>query len=253
MTGLAAVLRRFLAAVSFLTRLPVPDWAHPDAPTLAAAMTYFPLVGAALGLFEAGCALALHRFVSPDVLAVLLTATTVLVTGALHYDGLADTVDALGGGWSREQRLAIMKDPHIGTFGVLALTLTVLAQFVALKSFHSVESLCRALIVAPCLARTTLVWLAWRLPYARAEGGKGRFVEFLHGGHVLGAALIGGGVTLAVGGRLGVVLLAIAAALTATAARCFQHRLGGVTGDALGAVGQICEVLVYGVWATLQP
>ncbi|OYT72872.1 MAG: adenosylcobinamide-GDP ribazoletransferase [Chloracidobacterium sp. CP2_5A] len=253
MSALATALRRFLAAVSFLTRLPVPDWVRPDAPTLAAAMAYFPLVGALLGLFQAGCALALHAFMSPDALAVLLVALAAIATGALHYDGLADTVDAMGGGWSREQRLAIMKDPHIGTFGVLALLLTVLAQFVALKSFHSVESLCRALIVAPCLARLAVVWLAWQLPYARAEGGKGRFAELLRGGHVLGALLIGGGVTLGVGGWLGSLLLALAAMLAWLAGRYFQQRLGGITGDALGFVSQACEILAYGVWAALQP
>ncbi|MCS7079021.1 MAG: adenosylcobinamide-GDP ribazoletransferase [Chloracidobacterium sp.] len=253
MTALTTALRRFLAAVSFLTRLPVPHWAHPDAPTLAAATVYFPLVGAALGLFEAGCALALHRFVSPEALALSLIAVTVLLTGALHYDGLADTVDALGGGWSREQRLAVMKDPHLGTFGVLALLLAAAAQFVALKSFHDLESLCRALIVAPCLARMTIVWLAWRLPYARAEGGTGRFVEFLHGGHVLGAWLLGGSIVLVIGGRLGGLLLAMAATLVVMAGRYFEDRLGGVTGDALGAVSQICETLAYGVWVTLRP
>ncbi|MFQ3581104.1 MAG: adenosylcobinamide-GDP ribazoletransferase [Chloracidobacterium sp.] len=246
-------LRLFLAAVAFLTRLPVPAWAHPDPKTLAAAMACFPLVGAGLGLGQAGCALALWPLLSPEALAVLLIASSVLVTGALHYDGLADTVDALGGGWSREQRLAIMKDPHIGTFGVLALVLAGLAQFVALKSFQQVESLCRALIVAPCLARLTIVWLAWQLPYARAEGGKGRFVMFLHGGHVLGAALIGSAIVLGIGGRLGSLLLALAATLTLLAGWYFRRQLGGITGDALGAVSQTCEIMAYGVWVTFQP
>ncbi len=186
-------------------------------------------------------------------MAVLLIASGALVTGALHYDGFADTVDALGGGWSREQRLAIMKDPRIGTFGALALLLAVLAQFVALKSFRSVEALCQALIVAPCLARLTIVWLAWQLPYARAEGGKGRFIEFLRARHVFGAALMGGGVTLGVGGWMGSVALALAATLTLLAGRYFQQRLGGVTGDALGFVSQACEILTYGAWVALQP
>ncbi len=253
MTAIATELRRFLAAVSFLTRCPIPDWAHPDAPTLARAMVYFPLVGAAVGLVGAGCTLVLQWWVSPDILAVVLITITVIVTGALHYDGLADTVDALGSSRSRDRCLAIMKDPHIGTFGVLALTLTVLAQFAALRSFHRVESLCRALIVVPCLARMTLVWLAWRLPYARAEGGKGRFVELLHGRHVFGAIALGSCIALAVGGRLGGLLLAVAVALTWTGERYFQQRLGGITGDALGAVSQTYEVLAYGVWVTCQP
>ncbi|QUV90857.1 adenosylcobinamide-GDP ribazoletransferase [Chloracidobacterium sp. A] len=190
---------------------------------------------------------------APDALALLLIATTVLVTGALHYDGLADTVDALGGGWSPEQRLAIMKDPHIGTFGVLALVVAVLAQFVALRSFQHVESLCRAVMVAPCLARMTIVWLAWQEPYARAEGGKGRFIEALQGRHVLGALLTGGAIVLGVGGWLGSLLLALAAVLVMMAAFRFRRWLGGITGDALGAVCQTCELLVYGVWVAFRP
>ncbi len=247
------VLRLFLAAVAFLTRLPIPDWAHPDGRTLAAAMVFFPLVGALLGAGQAALILGLHPVLSPDALALLLIATTVLITGALHYDGLADTVDALGGGWSPEQRLAIMKDPHIGTFGVLALVVAVLAQFVALRSFQHVESLCRAVIVAPCLARMTIVWLAWQEPYARAEGGKGRFIEALRGRHVLGALLTGGAIVLGVGGWLGSLLLALAAVLVMMAAFRFRRWLGGITGDALGAVSQTCELLVYGIWVALRP
>ncbi len=247
------VLRLFLAAVAFLTRLPIPDWAHPDGRTLAAAMVFFPLVGALLGAGQAALILVLHPVLAPDALALLLIATTVLVTGALHYDGLADTVDALGGGWSPEQRLAIMKDPHIGTFGVLALVMAVLAQFVALRSFQHVESLCRAVIVAPCLARMTIVWLAWQAPYARAEGGKGRFIEALRGRHVLGALLTGGAIVLGVGGWLGSLLLASAAVLVMMAAFRFRRWLGGITGDALGAVSQTCELLVYGIWVAFRP
>jgi adenosylcobinamide-GDP ribazoletransferase len=247
------VLRLFLAAVAFLTRLPIPAWAHPDGRTLAAAMVFFPLVGALLGAGQAALILVLRPVLAPDGLALLLIATTVLVTGALHYDGLADTVDALGGGWSPEQRLAIMKDPHIGTFGVLALVVAVLAQFVALRSFQHVESLCRAVIVAPCLARMTIVWLAWQEPYARAEGGKGRFIEALQGRHVLGALLTGGAIVLGVGGWLGSLLLALAAVLVMMAAFRFRRWLGGITGDALGAVCQTCELLVYGVWVAFRP
>lgn len=246
-------LRLFLAAVAFLTRLPVPAWAHPDGRTLAAAMMCFPVVGALLGCVQAAGILLLCRVLSPDALALLLIVTTLLITGALHYDGLADTVDALGGGWSPEQRLAIMKDPHIGTFGVLALVVAVLAQFTALRSFQQVDSLCRAVIVAPCLARMTIVWLAWQEPYARAEGGKGRFIEFLEGRHVLVALLLGSTIVLSVGKWLGSLLLALAALLVLTASRCFRRWLGGITGDALGAVSQTGEVLVYGVWVALQP
>ena len=247
-------LRLFLAAVAFLTRLPVPGWVHqPDDRTLAAAMVFFPVVGALLGVSQVAVALVMHHVVSPDALALLLIATPALITGALHYDGLADTVDALGGGWSPEQRLAIMKDPHIGTFGVLVLVVAVLAQFVALRSFQHVESLCRAVIVAPCLARMTIVWLAWQEPYARAEGGTGRFIEFLRGWQVSGALLIGSAIVLGVGGWLGSLLLALAAGLVMMAALHFRRRLGGITGDALGAVCQTCEVMVYGVWSALWP
>lgn len=238
-------IKLFLAAVAFLTRFPVPRWAHPDERTLGASMSLFPAVGALLGGVNAAAAYALMPLAPRDVTATALVALPVVMTGALHYDGLADTVDALGGGFTRERRLAIMKDPHIGTYGVIALVVLLLLQFSVFRAARAEDLYC-ALIVAPTLARTPGVMLAYFCPYARAEGGKGKaFVENLRPAHVLVAVVIAVGVSwTCVGGARAAAALAMTAAICAVAGAYFRRHLGGVTGDALGATSQTCEAAI---------
>jgi adenosylcobinamide-GDP ribazoletransferase len=245
------LLRLFLSAVAFLTRFPVPNWAHPDADGLARAMCVFPLVGALLGVVNAGAAWALWHVVPRDITALVLVALPVLMTGALHHDGLADTVDAVGGGFTRERRLAIMKDPHIGTYGVISVVLLILAQFSIFKNFPNERRLCLALVAAPALARVPTVLLPFWLNYARAEGGKGKFVEKLRGWQVIVAFLLALAVAYACLGVTGFYAAGAMLVICGVAGRYFQSSLGGITGDTLGATSIVSETVILGMLSFL--
>jgi adenosylcobinamide-GDP ribazoletransferase len=240
------------AAVGLLTRLPVPvDSARAMARGAAAAWAY-PLVG----VLVAGLAGTLYLGVTgagmPAELATgLALLTLVAVTGALHEDGLADTVDGLWGGWTRERRLEIMKDSHIGTYGVLALVFSVGLRWAALDSLASATDVWCALIGAAALSRGAMVGVWVALAPARPSGlaaqvGRpGRWTASM-------AGLIAFAVAAA---ALGIVTAAVATAAAALAAACLgqiaRNRIGGQTGDILGASQQVSEIAVLLVLATL--
>jgi adenosylcobinamide-GDP ribazoletransferase len=242
-----SVLRGPRAAVTFLTRIP---WSHTfDHTDLAAATPYFPAVGALVGALGAGIYWLAGTLWPTPVDIVLAIATTVLVTGALHEDALADFADGFGGGWSREQVLAIMKDSRVGSYGVVAVVLVLLAKFATLTSINQ-SDVWRALIAAHAIARWAPLPLLSFLPYVRPEGGTG--TPFAGGvttprlalGTALMLAIVG--VTL---GLRAIPTIIAATIITAVAGWYFRRRIGGITGDCLGATTQCVELTTYLVLA----
>jgi adenosylcobinamide-GDP ribazoletransferase len=238
-------LRLFLVAVQFLTRIPTPHLEDLPADWLARSGKYFPFVGALVGGLSALVLVGAHVvWRSGPLPALLALAASVLLTGALHQDGLADTVDAFGGGRSREQRLAIMKDPRLGTYGALAVGFTVAIKVAAL-SILPVQLAAAGLVCAHAGARTAAVWTMSFLPYAAEQDASK--VDAPHRGlHAWELA-----VTLAFALALSVLLMrpvagiacvATAALASSLAARASRARIGGHTGDVLGAVEQIYEL-----------
>lgn len=233
------------AAVVFLTRVPLP-WHVPDADTrLARAAPWFPLVGAVVGGLGAlgwwaGAALA-----SPLVGAVAAVAVTIVATGALHEDGLADTFDGLGGSPGRERALAIMRDSRLGSYGALALVLVVLGRVAALTSLGAQAPL--ALVGGHALARLASLPLIRWLPYARAgEGGSGTpFPAGVGTAGLAAAAVFTALLTLLLWGAGAIAAWLAAAAVLGLAAAWFRRRLGGITGDTLGAAIQLVELTAY--------
>lgn len=233
-----------LAAFTFLTRLPLPGAAHVDAEILARAAAWFPLVGAVVGGFGAATLVAAGRLWPPFVAAVLAILATVLVTGAFHEDALADAADGLGGGHTRERILEIMRDSRIGSYGAVALALVLSARIGCLASMAP-EDGARALIGAHVLARWSSLPLIRALPYARAQGAGKPFVEAVTGLRLLAGTLLAAlFVAPALGWRALPAGLA-AAAITAMAGWYFRARLGGITGDCLGATNQLVELATY--------
>jgi adenosylcobinamide-GDP ribazoletransferase len=246
-------LRLLLTAVQYFTRIPVPAWVGHSAAQLNGAVRYFPAVGVAVGVVGAAVLWAC-AFVFPPVIAVLLsTVVTVVVTGAFHEDGLTDTIDGLGGAATRERALEIMKDSRIGTFGALALILIVLLKVSALTALPTLQA-CAALVAGHGLSRWCAVLLIRTLPYIRADHSTRSkpVVEEVANRDVIIAGLFGLAPCALCGWR---ALAAMAAALVALGclARWFRRRLGGITGDTLGATQQISEVMFYlAVLAQLQ-
>lgn len=248
-------LRVFCTSVMFLTRIPCPRWAGYDPTDLARSTVYFPLVGGVVGLVG-GAALWIGAQVWPAYIAAALsTATTVWITGAFHEDALADSCDGFGGGWERAQVLAIMKDSRIGSYGAAGLALALLTKIGALAAITggSVAEGVRALVVAHMLGRWSSLPLIWGLPYVRLdepEGAKSKpFAASVTGarlavGTVL--AIVVTAVALAPFGAAAVAAaLLLSGLVTALAARYFRRRIGGMTGDCLGAANQLVELVTY--------
>lgn len=234
----------FLAAFTFLTRVPLPRPAHVDGEILARSSVWFPVVGAVVGGVGALTLTAAERLWPPFVAAVLSVLATVLLTGAFHEDALADAADGLGGGWTRERALEIMSDSRIGSYGAVALVLVLSARLGCLAAMAPMDG-ARALVGAHVLARWSSLPLIRALPYARTQGAGKPFVGAVTGPRLFAGTLLAALlVTLALGWRALPAGLA-AAAVTAMAARYFKARLGGMTGDCLGATNQIVELVTY--------
>lgn len=161
--------RYFLLAVGFFTRIPVPSFANFEEQELNHSAKYFPLVGIFVGMVGA-LVFVLAMRIFPTGIAVLLSmVATIYVTGAFHEDGMADSIDGIGGGWDRERILTIMQDSRLGTYGALALFLMVFAKFQVLNALP-VHSVAYILIAAHALSRLCAVYVMATLSYAKADG-----------------------------------------------------------------------------------
>lgn len=234
MKGTVSELRQ---ALVFLTVLPLPV-APVSSRELGRSMAYFPLVGLGLGLFLAGAHSLLGIFFPPAVCALLVVLILIYATGALHLDGVADTADGMYGIRDRATRLMIMKDSRVGAMGVVALVTLLLLKVVALSALPP-EVRWQLLIALPVVGRWMMVALAVLAPYARSEGGTGSVFVETAGRRELGiATLILAAVLLGLFHLWGLTLLAALCLGAILLERYFKARLGGVTGDILGAV---CE------------
>ena len=238
---IAREARLFGAAVQFLTRVPVPRSRY-DPDWLPGAAKHFPLVGIAIGLASAAVLLGASRWTGGAVPALLAVAAALLITGALHEDGLADSADGLGGA-TREARLAIMKDSRLGTFGVLALMVCLGLRVAALSAVPAPLA-AAALVAAAAAGRlATLPLMRWT-PYAgdiaAAKVAPGRPSR----GGLAWAAAIGLAPFLALPPSAALSALALALSAGALAAWLLCRGIGGHTGDILGAVTAIVETAV---------
>jgi adenosylcobinamide-GDP ribazoletransferase len=238
----------FLHAVQFLTRLPVPQSLSFSPDRLHAATRYFPLVGALVGVFGAIVFTLSHLVFPQSVAALISMCATLLATGAFHEDGLADTFDGIGGGAARERALEIMKDSRIGAYGACALVMAFALKGAALFAMPTV-AMAWMLLSAHCVSRFSSVVVIASSHYVRDHGtGKPVAAGLSPAGFAFAAAsalavwaLCGLSVSwpAALGGSLGAMAGHVAMRLF------FERKLGGYTGDCLGAVQQASEVGFY--------
>ena len=243
---LISELRLFLVAVQFLTRLPVPSQPSFEPAWLDRSAKYFPLVGLVVGSLCALVALAAASIWATPIPAVLAVGAGILITGAFHEDGLADTADGLGGGLTRERRLEIMKDSRIGTYGASAL-ITVLLLRIACVASLPVEQAVAALVAAHCSARLAPL-LMIRLARYAGDPAASRLKPLatrLGGLELAFACLVAAAVTIvALGPVSALASLLLAVVLAGAVARLAVRLIGGYTGDVLGAMEQMAEVAV---------
>jgi adenosylcobinamide-GDP ribazoletransferase len=244
----------FLVAIQFLTRLPAPalDGFQPD--WLAHSVRYFPLVGVLVGLISIGVWWLAGLVFPPAVAVGSMIAASLLLTGAFHEDGFADVCDGFGGGRTRDAVLSIMKDSRIGAYGAIGIGMMLALKWVVLISLPG-SALPLTVVGAHMVSRWCAIGLIWRLPYVRADAdakskplaGSLSAGDWLVSG-VLGALgllpMIWLGHSAAGGPRPQVILAALAAAMVcvALAGAYFKTRLGGSTGDCLGAAQQVSEL-----------
>ncbi len=255
-------LRLFFVALQFLTRLPSPRWVGFEPEWLNQSARHFPAVGLLVGAVAALVLVLAQVLFTPTVAVGLSMAATLLLTGAFHEDGWADTCDALGGGASvgRERALVIMKDSRIGTYGAVGLVLMLGLKAATLTALPLVLAV-PALLFAHTASRAAAVALIRWLPYAGdIEHAKAKPLAQRISSAGLAVALAWVlllCLALAVAAQrwdepavrpsimLGLVFVAAAAAWCA---RWFRQRLGGYTGDTLGATQQLTELLSLLVW-----
>ena len=231
----------FVAALQFLTRIPLRLRRAPD---LRALPVWFPAAGAVIGLLVGGVGAVAWHLTTPLVAGALAVTAGLLITGAFHEDGLGDVADGFGGGHTVERRLEIMKDSRHGTYGVAAMAASVAVRVAALGSMPGPMALLASAVAAHVLARTGAVVLMATAPLARHQGlgvdygqSTTRRVAIVAG--VAGTALA----TAAVGWWTAPLLVAalVGVALTGALAR---RKIGGISGDVLGAAEQVAEGLV---------
>jgi adenosylcobinamide-GDP ribazoletransferase len=230
-------------ALRFLTRLPLPAGTGPVRFGAAA----FPIVGLLLGLGG----LLVDALVAPlpgQLRDVVVLAVWAWVTGAIHYDGLADTVDAIGVAGS-DERLRVMRDGAVGVFAVLSLVLVVAAELGALGALRG-GARAGALISTPVLGRWAMVMTGAGATSARAEGLGADFTREVGRGDLVAASLFAILVLLGVAGPLGGLALLLVACEAAALRRLATSAFGGVTGDVIGASGVLAETLGLVVWAS---
>ena len=245
-------LEVFFAALRYFTRLPVPSWVGHSEQQLGEAARYFPLVGIIVGGIGALVTAAAAQGL-PASLAILAgMAATLLATGAFHEDGLADAVDGFGGSRDKARVLQIMKDSRIGSFGAIAIALMLLAKFTALGQIDAsggLALLAAALVAGHALSRFASTTLLCALDYVREDNDdSAKSRPLARRLPVIGlslAALFGLAPCLLISASKVWVGIALAAVVTALAAGYFVHRIGGYTGDCLGATQQAAELAFY--------
>jgi adenosylcobinamide-GDP ribazoletransferase len=238
-----------VVAFQFLTRIPLPSIAfEPD--SLARSIKFFPLVGLAVGAGAVVVERLLISHMSRPLVALVVLVYFVLITGCLHEDGLADTADGLGGGWTKDQILLILKDSRIGSYGATALVLSLLARYLLL-TLLPVEHFAAYVVSAQVLARWSSLPLSYFLPPAREGDGQGARIARLTS---LSSLIFGSIFSIAIvvfalrWSALGPLLIALFTVFVT--GWLYSRKIGGVTGDCFGATNQLTEIAVYfcGAW-----
>lgn len=236
-------LRDLVFAFQFLTRIPFPGNIHSQG-SLAHSAKFFPLVGLVIASGAVGLRRVVSGHLAPAIIAVLILFYLVVITGGFHEDGLADAADGFGGGWKKEKILEIMRDSRIGSFGALAIALSLLARYTLLSNLRP-DRFSTYVIAAHVLCRWTTLPLSFFMPPARAEG------------QGAGVAQRTSAVSLMIGTLIALVICyflmhrslwlpwTAAIAVTLLTALYYRSQIGGVTGDCFGATNQLTEIAMY--------
>ncbi len=232
-------MKYFLLALQFLTILPIKIKSKVREKDFGRSLAYFPAVGALMGLTLAVLA-GFFSFLPNMVLAALILIASIVISGGLHLDGFADTLDAFYGNRSKDEMLEIMRDSRVGVMGVLGIVSLLILKFSVLSALP-MYILWRALIIAFAFARCCQVYACYTSKYARSEGKAEHFIKHAGKRQFLISSLFTLALTFLLTGFRGVVLLAIASVPVLLFVSYAKRKIGGMTGDTIGAVSEIAE------------
>ena len=231
----------FFTAIKFLTIFPVLPHKQLKVEKLGESLPYFPLVGLILGGILYGLYYGFSFILPFSVVSALLIAILALMTGAHHIDGLIDTFDGMVKGKSRKQRLAIMSDSRVGTFGIVAAILLFLLKYTSLLSSPAILP---ALLLMPTLSRWSMVTSLFFFPYAKDDGTGIPFKQGAAWYSLATATIIAMIIAYLLLNWWGLVLMASLWLIISGIAFCFRSLFGGLTGDNYGAINELAEVLI---------
>jgi adenosylcobinamide-GDP ribazoletransferase len=235
----------FIAALRFLTSIPLPGNREISPEQLGKATSFFPVVGLIIGGILALLNWLLAFILPPEVVNALLIAAIVILTGAMHLDGLADTCDGIAGHKSVEERWAVMRDSRTGAFGVVGIVIILLVKFVSLNSAPE-DMMIPVLLFMPVVSRWAMVYALFAYPYARPSGLGTAFKQATRWPQFTVATVITFAIAAALFplfSLLGLILIFGIWVVTALLVIYFRYKFAGLTGDTYGAINEVAEVM----------
>jgi adenosylcobinamide-GDP ribazoletransferase len=236
-------MKPLFAALQFLSILPIPSAWTGQGQLLSRSVKFFPIVGLILGAMAAGCAWLLSCVFPPIVVATMTVTVLAVITRGLHLDGLADTADGFGSVSDRQRTLDIMKDSYTGAMGVIAIVCISLLKVVSLSVLEA-EALWQSVLLMVLISRSMMTLPISLLPYARKEGGLGKlFCRTRSPFNAVRAVLVALAVGWLIAGFAGIAAAMASVVVTMAFGHYCQWKIGGVTGDTIGATSEMIETV----------
>ncbi|UCB57231.1 MAG: adenosylcobinamide-GDP ribazoletransferase [Candidatus Omnitrophota bacterium] len=235
-------MKRFLIALQFLTILPVKISSKLENKDFGGSLVYFPLIGAVIGLVLTLVFLAFN-FLPTLVMAALVLIASIVITGGVHLDGLADTCDGFYGFTSKERTLEIMRDSRTGVMGTIAVVSLLLFKFTLLASINK-NIFPQALIMMAVFGRYAQVLACYASHYVREQGKAKYFIEYASGKGFFIALIFTAVISLLLMGLKGIVIFALSLIPVYLFIHYIKKRIGGMTGDTVGATSEIAESII---------
>jgi len=236
-------LSTFLTALQFLTIISIPWRRKAREVQIGNSIGYFPVVGLIIGLILASLSWLFGLALPPGIVNAMLLVVLVILTGALHLDGLADTCDGLAGHKTVEDRWQIMRDSRVGGFGVIGVVLILLVKYVSLNSIPGTLMIA-SLVLMPVAGRWAMAYSLFAYPYARPSGLGKAFKKGARWPGFIVATIITIAIAVVSMQLIGLVILSIVLIITTVLTAYFKKTFAGLTGDNYGAINEIVEVSV---------
>ncbi len=234
---------RFLAALQFLTIIPIP-WRREASPeNLGRSVGYFPVIGLIIGLILAGLNWLFGHILPSEIVNVLLIVSLVVLSGALHLDGFVDTCDGIGGHKTVEDRWQVMHDSRAGSFGIVGVVLLLLVKYVSLNSIPE-PLLVTTLVLMPVVSRWVMVYAVFAYPYAKPSGLGKVLKQGTNWPKFTMATLIAVAVAAVLAQLAGLAIMFLIWIIAVVMAAYFKSKFSGLTGDTYGAINEVAEVSV---------